>query len=108
MRTDERPHRTFTLKPSDLGGRVGEGPLPVKLICLTAYVQGASWEPVEVTRGEAALAIVPFTFSFIDRPGFALPILNKIVERATIISGKRGAAELFAKTFLEFVDKLSD
>lgn len=105
MRADDGKFTRFRLKPEDLGGRTGVVPINVACVWMTRYELSASWEPKNLTRGQGVLEMLPYTFGFADRPQFSLPILNSVVSHAMIISSKRGPAEIFAKTFLEFVDK---
>jgi hypothetical protein len=106
MRKDEAGYTPYEVTAAELGGNVGRGPIQVGLVCLTEYVFDAEWTPNRMTPGQASLEMVPYTFSFVNRPEFSLSVLNKIVERAIIVSGKRGSADKFAKTFLNFIDKL--
>ncbi len=105
MREDNADHTRYELSPEELGGTVGTKPIPVGAILFTEYMPEAPWEPVILSEGSGVLEMIPFTFSFVNRPNFTLPVLNKIVNRATIISSQRGSAEIFAKTLLNFIDK---
>jgi len=108
MRHDEPGYTPYEVTAEQLGGKIGEGPLPVRAVCLTEYAADARWTPIKKTPGQGALDLVPFTFSFVNRPEFSLAVLNKITENAIIISSQRGSADKFAKTFLNFVDNLTD
>jgi hypothetical protein len=108
LRRDEPGFSHYELSAEELGGNIGEGPLPVRVVCLTEYRPDAVWSPIERTAGQGALDLVPFTFSFVNRPEFSLAVLNRITENAIIISSQRGSADKFAKTFLNFVDNLPD
>jgi hypothetical protein len=106
MRKDEPGYTPYEVTAKELGGRVGDRPLPVGVVCITEYSPAAVWRPAEATPGKGVLDMVPFTFSFVNRPEFSLAILNKITENAIIISSQRGSADEFAKIFLNFVDNL--
>ncbi len=108
MRQDVPGFTPYEVTAEELGGKIGEGPVPVSVVCLTEYVPDGTWLPIEKSPGEGALDLVPFTFSFVNRPEFSLSILNKITENAIIVSSQRGSADKFAKTFLNFVDNLPD
>ncbi len=105
MRADDENYTRFDLTPSDLGGETGNEPLIVGTVLLTEYKQGAEWEPQILTAGKGVLEMMPFTFSFINRPDFSLDVLNNIVSRAILVSSLRGSADIFAETLLDFVDK---
>ncbi|MBP7415976.1 MAG: hypothetical protein KA831_04925, partial [Pyrinomonadaceae bacterium] len=83
----------------------GTEPIAVSTVLLTEYNPDAKWEPQILTAGSGALEMVPFTFSFVNRPNFSLGVLNNILSRAIILSSQRGSADNFAKTLLDFVDK---
>ena len=105
MRADDEQYTRFDLTPSDLGGETGIEPLTVGMVLLTEYKPDAKWDPQILTSGNAILEIMPFTFSFVNRPDFSLCVLNNIVRRAIIVSSLRGSADNFAETLLDFVDK---
>ncbi len=105
MRADDDHHTRFDLTPTDLGGVTGTEPLSVGTILLTEYKPDAQWDPRTLSIGKGVLEMVPFTFSFVNRPDFSLGVLNNIASRAIIVSSLRGSADNFAKTLLDFVDK---
>ncbi|HRI04962.1 MAG TPA: hypothetical protein PLL77_14580 [Pyrinomonadaceae bacterium] len=105
MRADDENYTRFELTPSSLGGMIGTEPIAVGMVLLTEYKPDAKWEPQSLTAGSGALEMVPFTFSFVNRPDFSLGVLNNILSRAIIVSSQRGSADNFAKTLLDFVDK---
>jgi hypothetical protein len=108
MRADDENYTPFELTPDELGGVVGTKPIPVGTVLFTEYIRDAEWKPEILTPGQAVLAMVPFTFSFVNRPEFSLGVLNKIAERAIIVSSQRASADIFVKFFLDFVDKNVD
>ncbi len=105
MRADDENFTRFELTPSSLGGKTGTEPIVVGMVLLTEYNRDAKWEPQILTVGSGALEMVPYTFSFVNRPDFSLGVLNNILSRAIIVSSQRGSADNFAKTLLDFVDK---
>lgn len=108
MRTDEVKFRPFELTVSELGGRSAVGPLPVKFVILTRY-EPEDQEPLSVlSPGSGVMQMMPFALSLNSRPQFSLKVLHNIATRAIIASGRRGSAEVFAKTLLNFVDKHVD
>ncbi len=105
MRTDEKQYTLFETTASDLGGKTGSQPISVGTVLLTEYRPDAKWEPQFLSTGKGVLEMVPFTFSFVNRPDFSLNVLNNLSSRAIIVSSLRGSADNFAKTLLDFVDK---
>lgn len=104
MRSDDGRYTRFELPPDSIGS-VGREPVEVGAVIMTRYEPDAVWSPQILTPGGGVMEMIPYTFAFKDRPDFSLPVLNKIAERAIILSSLRGSAENFAKIVLEFVDK---
>jgi hypothetical protein len=78
-----------------LGGTVATEPLPVGLILVTQYGPDATWEPQELTSGEAVLRLMANTIPAQDRPQQSLEAISKAVADAVALEGVRGdAAEL--------------
>lgn len=108
MRTDDGRYKAYDLTLEELGGTAADRPIEVGTVLLTKYKKGAPFDLERLPRGKGVLELVPFTFSFIERPEFSLEVLNNLCQNAIILSGQRGSAEIFAKTFLDFVDNLND
>jgi hypothetical protein len=104
MRNSEGKFKTYELTPEMLGGVQGSEPIPVSTILLTEYEPEAVWMPEILTAGKGVLDMVPFVLPLRHRPDFSFKVLNKITSRAIIASGRRGSADKFAKTLLDFVD----
>ena len=102
MRTPD--FKTYEIRAEDLGGKPGEGPIPVGTVLLTKYEPDAVWQPVIETAGAGALKLIPFTLSIRNRTDFRMKVLHKLASRAIILSTLRGTAESFAETLLDFVD----
>ena len=105
MRADDESHTGFEVTAEELGGEVGSAAIPVGTVLFTGYDPAATWQPKLLSAGTGVLEMIPYTFSFRERPDFSLPVLNNIASRAIILFSQRGSAEEFAKTFLNFVDK---
>jgi hypothetical protein len=102
MRTPD--YKTYELPVEDIGGRVGEGPIPVGALLFTRYEPHAVWEPVLETPGTGVLKLIPYTLSIRNRTDFRMKVLHKLASHAIIFSTLRGSAESFAETLLDFVD----
>jgi hypothetical protein len=91
-----------------IGGDVGSEPLPVGLVLLTEYVEGAVWEPERLTQGQGMMEILPHTIPRIFNPEFSLKVLNTAVSDAIIVKSFRGEATGFATELLSFFDNFID
>lgn len=94
----------YHLTVEELAGKYGHEPIPAGLVLFTEYVKGSRFRPVRMTAGEGVLQLVSYALSMRQRSEFAFRVLNNIASRAIIISSRRGTAENFAKTLLNFVD----
>lgn len=84
-----------------LGGRTGVKPLPVGLIIVSRYKEGARWRPRKLTAGEAALAMFANTVPARSRPEAAFSVLREIVPHAQILKGVRGEARETVNSILQ-------
>lgn len=87
------PDRRHRARPEDVAeaATLSEA-LPVGLIVVTEYREGASWAPTRLSSGQAAMALLHNTLAARDRPLDALAMLAKATERATALAGPRGPA----------------
>jgi len=89
--------------PEALGAVVGAQPLPVGLVVVSKYKNGARWRPRILSPGLGALALLDNTVSIRRTPDKALPALTRAVSRAPILTGVRGEAketvDLILRTF---------
>lgn len=90
-------------EPAEFGAPVGEHPLAVGLVADTAYQPGASWRARTLTPGQALLALLKNTVPAQTRTRAALPVLGKVVLRATAIRARRGEAEEMAHHLLQYL-----
>jgi hypothetical protein len=108
LRTRDAHVKPYEVRVEDLGGRAASSPIPVGMVLLTGYTEGARWRPKILSAGNGLMEIMPFALSIRQRPEFSLKVLHNVATRAIIASGRRGSAELFARTLLKFVDKHVD
>ena len=86
----------------ELGGRPCDArPLPVGLVVLSRYREGARWRPRELTRGRGSLALLANTVPARARPEAVLDALGRAVAGARVLSGARGEAAETARRILE-------
>ncbi len=90
--------------PEEFGGLPPGGPLPVGLVAVTHYRDGATWRPQPLTRGRAVLALLHDTLSARIDPDGAMHVLEKAVESAVLLRGARGEAEEMAEKLLALLD----
>jgi hypothetical protein len=93
-----RPRR---IEAGDLGGRVGSEPLPVGLVVLTQFRDGAHWNPRRLSPGRALLGLLDHTVVAQVRPQFALARLRKVACDASVFRGTRGEAQEVARALLD-------
>jgi hypothetical protein len=98
--SDPKPER---VKAAALGAPIGDGPLPVRLIALTAFRDGARWRPRRLTPGQATLALLENTVPARRRPKTSLTALHAAVQDAEVVKGARGDARAMAEKLLERV-----
>lgn len=84
----------------EIGGKAGVKPLPVGLVLITRYKQGAKWRPRKMTPGEGVLALLANTVSARRSPERALSTLQKVVATAESLKGPRGEARELSSVIL--------
>ena len=89
----------------ELGGRPGVGPLPVGMVAITAYREGARWRPRQVPPGRAVLALLAYTVPARRRPRAAISRLRKAISNALVLKGVRGEAEEMAESLLRRLEE---
>jgi hypothetical protein len=87
----------------ELGGRSGRRALPVGLVVISKYRQGARWKPRLLTAGDGALELLANTIPARAKPKAALATLQKVVARASVVKGVRGEAGQVVDFILEAV-----
>jgi hypothetical protein len=88
-----------------LGGRRGRKPLPVGLIVLSRYQQGATWHPQCLSSGRAVLALIADVLLARQQPATLLPVLRQAVAHSTVLDGVRGEADETAAAILRWMDQ---
>jgi hypothetical protein len=86
---------------SDLGGAVGELPVPVAAIAVTTYLEGSEWDAASMSHGEAVLALLENTVPARTRPQESLRAATRAVDGATLQRGERGDANRTAALLLD-------
>jgi hypothetical protein len=89
---------------SELGGRRGANPLPVGLVLMTHYREGARWRPRRLTPGTSVLQLLYNTVSARRDPHRALETLERVAANAEVLRGVRGNAENVVPAMLKRFD----
>jgi len=87
-----------------LGGVAASHPLPVGLVVMSEYHATARWQPVALSAGEGALAIVANTIAARRWPTLALSVIGAVVEQAPVIRSHRGDARALVPQILAALD----
>jgi hypothetical protein len=99
LRYDDSGRQT-DVEPEALGGRTGSTPLPVGLVLVSKYREGARWRPRKLTPGRGALELFANTISARRHPDVALSAINRVASRATLLKTSRGEAARTAELIL--------
>jgi hypothetical protein len=97
---DTNGHAAGKLTVAACGGQVGREPLPVGLVAVTQYQQGATWRPRPLSAAQALLALMDNTVAARREPSFTMPILREALLGATCIQSKRSEANRVAQALL--------
>lgn len=89
------------LSVSDLGGVVGTAPLPVGLVVSTRFQPESAWNPVNLSPGDAVLAMMANTVRAQADPARSLRVLSRVAERADAIASDRGDVATVASEILK-------
>lgn len=79
-------------------------PIPVGMVLLLKYEQGAHWNPKRLSIGKGVLEILPHSIPVRFNPKFTLQVLNNLANRAIIAKSKRGEAEDVVNLLLKFFE----
>jgi hypothetical protein len=93
-RTSERQDPTIVART------IGQRALPVGLVVMTRYREGARWQPRRLSSAAGALALMANTVSVRRAPGRALTAIHAVVLGATILKGTRGEASATAAALI--------
>jgi hypothetical protein len=88
-----------------LGGRTGTRPLPVGLVVMTQFREGAQWRPRRLSAGKGALELLSNTVSARREPEKALVALQHVVARAQIVKSARGESRDIVQSILNRLEE---
>jgi len=90
-----------------LEGVNGSKALPVGLVVLSRYREGARFRPRRLTEGHGLLALLANTVSARRQPEEAMRVLQRVATGAATFKGVRGEAGEAAASILNMLDELS-
>lgn len=82
-----------SVEASELGSAEVPAELPLGAIVVTSYRPGADWAPREITRGQAALALLDNAVAAVARNAEALAVFRRATAGPLLLAGDRGEAE---------------
>lgn len=89
---EEDSYQQSKVSLEDLGGHAGTKPLPIGLVLMTRFKDGARWRPRKLTRGKGVLELLSNTVSARRDPQRAFESLERVVAGADVLQGARGQA----------------
>lgn len=87
------------------GGTAGTKPLPVGLVLVTRFQEGASWRPRKLSAGKGVLELLSNTVSARRDPGRALATLQLVAAQADVLKSVRGQATKIVPALLKKIEK---
>jgi hypothetical protein len=97
---DEASGKVRRVKVESLGGKPGTKPLPIRLVLVSNYREGARWRPRKLSAGEGALEMMANTVPARTRPQAAFSAFREFVPHAQILKGVRGEAREMVDSIL--------
>jgi hypothetical protein len=85
---------------ASLGGVAGVDAVPLGLLVLTTYQDGAEWRPRRISPGDAVLALLANAVQARTRPEQALEAFSRSVRDALALQSDRGEADEVAPRLL--------
>lgn len=89
----ESEDRRRSVDASEVGSAGVAPKLPLGAIVVTTYRPGADWAPEEITRGQAALALLDNAVAAVARNAEALAVFRRATDGPLLLAGDRGDAE---------------
>lgn len=108
MRSRAAPFAQIDLPVETFGGAAASETIPVGLVLLAVYdrqkPEPRRFEPRPMSQGQAILELLRHALPVRRDPPFVLEVLNKLTARAIIVEIRRGEAEAFAGTLLDYFE----
>lgn len=90
----------------EFGGRAGTTSLPVGLVVVSKYRDGARWQPRRLTEGRGALELLANAIAARRQPKRVIATLQKVVRHAPVIKSARGKASNAVEAILAALNEL--
>lgn len=100
---ENRSGKQIEYAAESFGAAVGKKPLPIAMVVVTDYKEGARWRPSVLSAGKGALEMFSHTVSARRHPEVALSTINQVASNALVLKGKRGDAKQTAEAILEML-----
>lgn len=91
---------------AELGALTGTTPIPVGLVAVTTYKEGARFRPRRQSEGRAVLELLAHTVPARRAPRRAFATLSRAVSGVPVLKGARGEADRTASALIEHLDAL--
>lgn len=88
----------------ELGARIAQTALPVGLVAVTRYQDGARWRPRPLTPARAVMELMAHSVTVRQRPEHAMAALERVALRARSLKGTRGEASETATHLIESLE----
>jgi hypothetical protein len=92
----------------EYGGKLGIKALPVGLVVVSQFREGASWRPRRLTAGLGALSLLDNMVAIRRQPEKALPIVRRVLADAVVLKGVRVEAGDLAPKLLAALGQLKE
>ncbi len=93
---------------ADLGGRDGIRPIPLGIIVVTKYADGAPWNPMAMSTADGMMHLFANTVLAQVRPRFALSALMRAVAGCRAVESERPEAGAIVPSILQMMDEMLD
>jgi hypothetical protein len=97
---------TEEVDASAVGAVADMRPVPLRLVAVTEFAPGASWDPDELSPGQGALRLFEDAPTAIARPGDALGVVRRAISGAVMLEGLRGEADEVAPLLISQLREL--
>ncbi|GMR12665.1 MAG: hypothetical protein BMS9Abin29_0856 [Gemmatimonadota bacterium] len=94
-----------TKRPAaDFGARTGSKPIPIGLVAVTKYKEGATFKPRRQSDGRAVLELLAHTVPARREPRRVFTTLSRAVSGVPVLKGARGEADRVAIALIKRLD----
>jgi hypothetical protein len=87
------------------GGVAGTERVPLGMIVITKYVDGADWSPKVLSRGAGAMALLANAVPARERSREVMDVVSRAAERAVVIESDRNEANAIAPLLLQELEQ---